>query len=131
MIRRPPRSTLFPYTTLFRSQGSPSQRASCAARVGHVTLPAPTSRGYAGEADLSRMHALVREAWRQHGPHVECTVGDLDWRMYRRATVDAGANIRLWEVGGTLVGFAWFLPGGDLDLLVHPREHCAAVAAEM
>src|ERR1039458_10520290 len=24
MIRRPPRSTLFPYTTLFRSQGSPA-----------------------------------------------------------------------------------------------------------
>src|SRR2546422_4654116 len=30
MIRRPPRSTLFPYTTLFRSRGEP--RASCAAR---------------------------------------------------------------------------------------------------
>src|SRR5687767_15536094 len=27
MIRRPPRSTLFPYTTLFRS--SPSSRAAC------------------------------------------------------------------------------------------------------
>src|ERR1035441_7283094 len=26
MIRRPPRSTLFPYTTLFRSQASPLQR---------------------------------------------------------------------------------------------------------
>src|SRR2546427_7202413 len=25
MIRRPPRSTLFPYTTLFRSQGPPNQ----------------------------------------------------------------------------------------------------------
>src|SRR2546427_3848749 len=25
MIRRPPRSTLFPYTTLFRSQGLPAQ----------------------------------------------------------------------------------------------------------
>src|SRR3712207_8056322 len=25
MIRRPPRSTLFPYTTLFRSQGHPEQ----------------------------------------------------------------------------------------------------------
>src|SRR2546429_5670819 len=25
MIRRPPRSTLFPYTTLFRSQSSPGQ----------------------------------------------------------------------------------------------------------
>src|SRR5258708_10523997 len=27
MIRRPPRSTLFPYTTLFRSPQSPSHRA--------------------------------------------------------------------------------------------------------
>src|SRR5256885_6983374 len=28
MIRRPPRSTLFPYTTLFRSRAFPSGRAS-------------------------------------------------------------------------------------------------------
>src|SRR3712207_7786770 len=28
MIRRPPRSTLFPYTTLFRSEGSYSRRTS-------------------------------------------------------------------------------------------------------
>src|SRR3712207_8735295 len=28
MIRRPPRSTLFPYTTLFRSRGGPARRAS-------------------------------------------------------------------------------------------------------
>ncbi|MFE8602126.1 GNAT family N-acetyltransferase [Archangium violaceum] len=96
-----------------------------------MTLPAPTSRGYAGEVDLSRMQALVRDAWRQYGPRVECTVGDLDWRLYRRATVEPGANIRLWEAGETLVGFAWFLPNGDLDILVHPREHCASVAAEM
>src|SRR5438874_4057671 len=27
MIRRPPRSTLFPYTTLFRSAGAPNRRA--------------------------------------------------------------------------------------------------------
>ncbi len=99
--------------------------------VSSSPLPAPTSRGYVDEADLSRMHALVREAWRRHGPHVECTVGDLDWRLHRRATVDASANIRLWESGGALTGFAWFLPNGDLDILVHPREHCAAVVPEM
>src|SRR6202521_2514746 len=29
MIRRPPRSTLFPYTTLFRSQQVPSAAAEC------------------------------------------------------------------------------------------------------
>src|SRR3712207_7157831 len=27
MIRRPPRSTLFPYTTLFRSEASPTRRS--------------------------------------------------------------------------------------------------------
>src|SRR5256885_5250758 len=27
MIRRPPRSTLFPYTTLFRSAGGPAEKA--------------------------------------------------------------------------------------------------------
>src|SRR3712207_7350357 len=31
MIRRPPRSTLFPYTTLFRSQAGPGQRPAIAA----------------------------------------------------------------------------------------------------
>src|SRR5215204_7500792 len=31
MIRRPPRSTLFPYTTLFRSRGCPSPWTSTAA----------------------------------------------------------------------------------------------------
>src|SRR3712207_8907639 len=33
MIRRPPRSTLFPYTTLFRSQGR-QKKALPASRVG-------------------------------------------------------------------------------------------------
>src|SRR3712207_7396181 len=32
MIRRPPRSTLFPYTTLFRSRG-PASDGGCLARV--------------------------------------------------------------------------------------------------
>src|SRR3712207_8847132 len=34
MIRRPPRSTLFPYTTLFRSAGSRRERASGGGRGG-------------------------------------------------------------------------------------------------
>src|SRR3712207_8864833 len=34
MIRRPPRSTLFPYTTLFRSVSRLLQRASRGGRVG-------------------------------------------------------------------------------------------------
>src|SRR3712207_9023333 len=34
MIRRPPRSTLFPYTTLFRSPALPRPRQSTAAGLG-------------------------------------------------------------------------------------------------
>src|SRR2546430_4378808 len=38
MIRRPPRSTLFPYTTLFRSPRFPSTRATIATMVARVTM---------------------------------------------------------------------------------------------
>src|SRR5947209_8897768 len=38
MIRRPPRSTLFPYTTLFRSASGPIAPAQCARRTA---VPAP------------------------------------------------------------------------------------------
>src|SRR2546430_11838904 len=34
MIRRPPRSTLFPYTTLFRSQNLKSHTKICVVRTG-------------------------------------------------------------------------------------------------
>src|SRR5256885_9224075 len=47
MIRRPPRSTLFPYTTLFRSRASPARSAprpalpySCRLRVGLALVAA-------------------------------------------------------------------------------------------
>src|SRR3712207_8985160 len=36
MIRRPPRSTLFPYTTLFRSSGTPTRRAQENALLTHI-----------------------------------------------------------------------------------------------
>src|SRR2546426_6066796 len=39
MIRRPPRSTLFPYTTLFRSCTRGERPALCAQRRGHHCLP--------------------------------------------------------------------------------------------
>src|SRR3712207_8785948 len=45
MIRRPPRSTLFPYTTLFRSEGSEARFSSfveaLAAVIGHADRASP------------------------------------------------------------------------------------------
>src|SRR5947207_11843363 len=61
MIRRPPRSTLFPYTTLFRSQAGRSRRQHAArARQRRAARdPAAIGRGdlASGGAPLSRPHA--------------------------------------------------------------------------
>src|SRR2546428_11755014 len=46
MIRRPPRSTLFPYTTLFRSRW---RRAHCAGVRRSVTRPHSTGPGRSEE----------------------------------------------------------------------------------
>src|SRR5258708_25115788 len=48
MIRRPPRSTLFPYTTLFRSHGTGSllqtPHPGIVARLGHPQFQQPLGR---------------------------------------------------------------------------------------
>src|SRR2546427_11097681 len=57
MIRRPPRSTLFPYTTLFRSAVAPAAPQPAAGataapgdpRVARGDRLAPTDRGAAGD----------------------------------------------------------------------------------
>src|SRR2546422_5881998 len=61
MIRRPPRSTLFPYTTLFRSR-APGRLGSAGARRG-AGPPAPRLRGRSEEhtSELqSRLHLVCR-----------------------------------------------------------------------
>src|SRR2546422_5529800 len=52
MIRRPPRSTLFPYTTLFRSQAVERQLASPDSNGGNATPLAG-----ADTTDGSKLHA--------------------------------------------------------------------------
>src|SRR3712207_7212876 len=55
MIRRPPRSTLFPYTTLFRSDGlHPPGRAAHAARASGVRDPARRDRREAARKGRGR-----------------------------------------------------------------------------
>src|SRR3712207_7286269 len=50
MIRRPPRSTLFPYTTLFRSDS------------GLIDLTAPGERGHLVQADADLLATVGRQA---------------------------------------------------------------------
>src|SRR2546430_7270242 len=52
MIRRPPRSTLFPYTTLFRSPRSAARALTASrSRAGRLTEQACTSGSLAGRSE--------------------------------------------------------------------------------
>src|SRR2546426_2021907 len=55
MIRRPPRSTLFPYTTLFRSLAR-SRRASDAPLVGRLRVAGAIVLGKANLSERSEEH---------------------------------------------------------------------------
>src|ERR1041385_9282795 len=60
MIRRPPRSTLFPYTTLFRSPAG-SRRSCRACRPAQSMDAAPTARSEEHTSELqSRLHLGCR-----------------------------------------------------------------------
>src|SRR3712207_7970962 len=67
MIRRPPRSTLFPYTTLFRSE--PLRGANCPAGAGLQALAGDvhllSARQGRADADHSR-HGLAARRSEEH-----------------------------------------------------------------
>src|SRR2546422_6560018 len=54
MIRRPPRSTLFPYTTLFRSTSNRQNPARRNATVGRYTM---SGRGVIGDRKSTRLNS--------------------------------------------------------------------------
>src|SRR5256885_13341180 len=60
MIRRPPRSTLFPYTTLFRSRSFPSIRETELSRRPGGFLPVERSRGILPSIQAARDRKSTR-----------------------------------------------------------------------
>src|SRR3712207_8649319 len=64
MIRRPPRSTLFPYTTLFRS--GPSQRLRRHVLVASERSPRALRPRRAGAGPVGERLALWRAVVRRH-----------------------------------------------------------------
>src|SRR5690349_23608316 len=73
MIRRPPRSTLFPYTTLFRSCSIARRRSGCevAARAAAGGLQRAQGRGAVARLQRRRAHRPDRKSTRLNSSHVE------------------------------------------------------------
>src|SRR6266480_7325256 len=57
MIRRPPRSTLFPYTTLFRSPGRPGDQAHRVLAARHRRRPRARARTRPGDRKSTRLNS--------------------------------------------------------------------------
>src|SRR3712207_7960215 len=62
MIRRPPRSTLFPYTTLFRSAGSGVLEHALTARVVGRLAQVPGEGGVRGDPRVPGVGVVGRHA---------------------------------------------------------------------
>src|SRR3712207_6955893 len=104
MIRRPPRSTLFPYTTLFRS--SPADKILW--DVGHQAYPhkvltgrrdlLPTIRQYEGLAPFCAIHESEHDI--MGAGHASTSIGyavGLKEAMRQRGEPDAGKVVRSEE----------------------------------
>src|SRR3989454_5931724 len=77
MIRRPPRSTLFPYTTLFRSVRSDNRCHAervhdSGARAGarRLLFPGPDTRGAPEQEECVMAHAIDRKSTRLNSSHL-------------------------------------------------------------
>src|SRR3712207_7860506 len=89
MIRRPPRSTLFPYTTLFRSRRPPARRRGWAGpvaprRAGRPRVTRRCRRGWAFEGRSAGL-AVPRESESKGdraGPRSEEHTSELQSRQY-------------------------------------------------
>src|SRR2546422_2008878 len=74
MIRRPPRSTLFPYTTLFRSHDPDDQEDGHQTDAALAAVDAERSEEHTSELQ-SRLHLVCRlllekkKTSREHTPH--------------------------------------------------------------
>src|SRR2546422_4063728 len=132
MIRRPPRSTLFPYTTLFRSQ--PTTPGDRHAAVQEPRPFPPADRGGAARLFPARLHALARGARAEDaglgpgdGPADDSRgtqTGDSEGcdRCWGQPRLESSAANHRSACSGHLRRGALAGPGGYR--LLHPRGSC-------
>ncbi len=79
------------------------------------------SRPFAGGADLARMMGLMSSGISGGPPGAYWHPGDVVWGMYQNTAFDPRREVRLWEEGDEMLGFAWLEEPDGVVMQVHPR----------
>src|SRR5256714_10636151 len=110
MIRRPPRSTLFPYTTLFRSVADNNTHKSLMARVG-IYPDALTSIGVVGfwgpeeaVSNTANRYGVEGLLWRKLGKAALWVQGDYGREQANAALPDPTLDAK-WSAVGAWVTY--------------------------
>src|SRR3712207_6967014 len=83
MIRRPPRSTLFPYTTLFRSSSKTELKKARAVVVhGDNTLASAAAAAAEEQLKKAGWASVTRQTFKQLGARSEEHTSELQSRQY-------------------------------------------------
>src|SRR2546427_8926580 len=117
MIRRPPRSTLFPYTTLFRSLAMPFAFLGVALRL-RMTRAAVSELVLHSGADLSVDGLRASVARALGDPSVAMGLWHEDSREYRDST---GRAIELPAAGDRRIANRIEWTGHPVAVVVHDR----------
>src|SRR3989441_11066834 len=101
MIRRPPRSTLFPYTTLFRSGAVPAQYQSVARYVAKYVVSPPIAVRRIDHYDGERVTYHYRSHRTDRMEHETVDVATFIGRMVQHTMPKGFKRIRYYGVQAT------------------------------
>ena len=93
MIRRPPRSTLFPYTTLFRSENREFKRNKAEADIALSIFESRIQDMKVHERDLSVGLELLREEAARKAQHIETLERELEMLEHLKS-LEPGEQLR-------------------------------------
>src|SRR2546427_9084329 len=97
MIRRPPRSTLFPYTTLFRSNylANPTNRCFyCKTELWHQLVPLARERGLSVVCDGTNADDLREHRSEEHTSELQSQSNLVCRLLLEKKTNDVGERVR-------------------------------------
>src|SRR5690349_23338480 len=96
MVRRPPRSTLFPYTTLFRSHAHDRGLDELRADVGPALAAAQHLAALGLHLVEGLEHVLDRKSTRLNSSHVEISYAVFCLKKKKKKNINQLTNERGW-----------------------------------